>query len=156
MRTKVTVAVTVLVLLVYCVIIGTKGVALLASGSVVGAVLGVAVLVVPVLGLLLVAREIEFGRQCARLAAVLDAEGGLPVDDLPRRPSGRVDRAAADARFATMRTAVQEEPESWRAWFRLALAYDAAGDRTRAREAARHAVALSRERRAPGDPATPG
>ena len=65
-----------------------------------------------------------------------------PVDDLPRRPSGRVDRAAADGMFADMRARVEERPDDWRSWFRLALAYDAAGDRTRAREAARHALAL--------------
>ena len=36
--------------------------------------------------------------------------------------------------------------EDWRAWFRLALAYDAAGDRKRARRAMRDAVALDRGR----------
>ena len=67
-----------------------------------------------------------------------------PVDDLPRRPSGRVDRGAADAQFARMREETEATRTSWRAWFRLALAYDAAGDRTRARAAARHAIALTR------------
>jgi cytochrome c-type biogenesis protein CcmH/NrfG len=142
MRTKLTIAVMVLVLVFYAALIGFKGVALLGSGSWVGVLLGVALLILPVLGLLLVWREIEFGRRTAKLAHALDAEGGLPVDDLPRRPSGRVDRTAADAAFADMRRHAEEHPEDWRAWFRLALAYDAAGDRTRARAAARHAVAL--------------
>jgi cytochrome c-type biogenesis protein CcmH/NrfG len=142
MRTKLTIAVMVLVLVFYAALIGFKGVALLSSGSVVGVLLGVALLILPVLGLLLVWREIEFGRRTAQLARALDAEGGLPVDDLPRRPSGRVDRTAADAAFQDMRRHTEEHPEDWRAWFRLALAYDAAGDRTRARAAARHAVAL--------------
>jgi cytochrome c-type biogenesis protein CcmH/NrfG len=141
-RTKLTIGVMVLVLVFYAALIGFKGVALLRSGSVVGVLLGVALLILPVLGLLLVWREIEFGRRTAELGRVLDAEGGLPVDDLPRRPSGRVDRAAADAAFADMRRDAEASPEDWRAWFRLALAYDAAGDRTRARAAARHAVAL--------------
>ncbi|MGN6574928.1 MAG: hypothetical protein ACTHKG_04515 [Nocardioides sp.] len=148
MRTKVTVAVTVLVLLAYATILGVKGVALLRSGSVVGVLLGLAVLVVPLLGVVLVAREIGFGRRCAALADTLAAEGALPVDDLPRRPSGRVDRAAADEQFALMRADVEADPESWRAWFRLALAYDAAGDRTQARAAARHAIALADAQRA--------
>jgi hypothetical protein len=145
MRTKVTVGVAAVVLLAYAGILGLKGVALLRSGSAVGVLLGLAVLVVPILGVLLVVREIGFGRRCAALADVLAAEGGLPEDDLPRRPSGRVDRAAADEQFAAMRTAVEADPQSWRAWFRLALAYDAAGDRTRARAAARHAIALADE-----------
>jgi hypothetical protein len=141
-RTRATIAVTVAVLVFYAALIGYKGVALLGSGTLVGQLLGLAVLVVPVLGLLLVWREVDFGRRAAVLARRLDAEGGLPVDDLPRRPSGRVDRAAADGLFSRMREETQESPEAWRTWFRLALAYDAAGDRTRARAAARHAIDL--------------
>ena len=144
MRTKLTLAVMVLVLVFYAALIGFKGLALLGSGSTVGVLLGIALLILPALGLLLVWREIEFGRRTARLARTLDAEGGLPVDDLPRRPSGRVDRAAADAQFEHMRQHTEAHPDDWRAWFRLALAYDAAGDRTRARAAARHALALHR------------
>jgi hypothetical protein len=141
-RSKGVVAVLVAVLLFYAVLIGGKGVALLASGSLAGVLLGLAVLVLPVLAVLVVWREIQFGRRCARLAGELAAEGGLPVDDLPRRPSGRVDRAAADAEFERMRAEAEAAPEDWRSWFRLSLAYDAAGDRARAREAARHALAL--------------
>ena len=138
-----TLAVLVGVVVFYAVLIGSKGVAMLQSGSATGALLGLAVLVVPVLGLLLVWKEIEFGRRCDRLAAVLASEGGLPADDLPRRPSGRVDRAAADGLFERMRAEAEADPDSWRAWVRLSLAYDAAGDRTRAREAARRAIALA-------------
>jgi hypothetical protein len=142
MRTKATVALVVLVVLAYSVLLGLKGVALLRSGSVLAVLLGAAILVVPLVGLLLVYREVEFGRRCGRLADELAAEGGLPRDDLPRRPSGRVDRKAADGWFETMRSEAQAQPDRWQAWFRLALAYDAAGDRTRARAAARHAIAL--------------
>ena len=143
MRTKATIAVMVLVVLAYSVMLGAKGIALLHSGSVVGVLLGLAILAMPLLGVTLLARELEFGRRCAALAGALAAEGGLPVDDLPRRPSGRVDRAAADEQFERMRAETEADPESWRAWFRLALAYDAAGDRPRARAAARHAIALN-------------
>ena len=142
MRTRTTIGVLVVLVVFYAGLIGFKGVGLLGSGSLVGQVLGVALLVLPLLGLLLVWREIEFGRRTAVLARELDAEGGLPLDDLPRRPSGRVDRGAADVAFQAMRAEVEAEPEDWRGWFRLALAYDTAGDRTRAREAARHAITL--------------
>jgi cytochrome c-type biogenesis protein CcmH/NrfG len=141
-RTKTTIGVLVAVVVFYAGLIGFKGVGLLAGDSLVGKVLGVALLVLPLLGLLLVWREIEFGRRAAVLARELDAEGGLPLDDLPRRPSGRVDRTAADAQFQAMRAEAEAAPDDWRTWFRLALAYDAAGDRTRAREAARHAITL--------------
>jgi hypothetical protein len=138
-RTKATIGVLVVVLVFYAALIGFKGVALLTGGSHVGQALGVALLVLPLLGLGLVWREIEFGRRTAR---ALDAEGGLPGDEVPRRPSGRVDRRAADAVFDRFRVEAEASPEDWRAWFRLALAYDAAGDRGRARAAARHALAV--------------
>lgn len=142
MRTKLLVAAATLVVAFYAVLIGVKGVALLSSGSVVGVLLGVALLVLPLLGIYVIWREVDFGRRTARLAADLEREGGLPLDDLPRRPSGRVDRAAARAEFERMRAQAEAAPEDWRSWYRLALAYDAAGDRTRARAAARHALAL--------------
>jgi hypothetical protein len=147
MRSKVTVAVLVVVLVFYAVLVGVKGVALLGSGSAVGVVLGVALIVIPLVALWLVWREIQFGRRSAELAAVLDSEGGLPVDDLPRRPSGRVDRGAADAVFDGRREETEADPGNWRSWYRLALAYDDAGDRTRARSAVRHAIALFDQRR---------
>ena len=142
MRTKVVIAVLVVILVFYAVLIGAKGVAFIASGDPVAVVLGVGVLVLPAIGLALVWREIVFGRRSAELAAALEAEGGLPVDDLPRRPSGRIERAAADEAFASRQAEVESQPESWQAWYRLALAYDDAGDRTRARSAVRRAIDL--------------
>ena len=142
MKTKAVIAVLVAVLVFYAVLIGAKGVAFVASGEPVAMLLGVGVLVIPVIGLGLVWREVTFGRRSASLAAALDSEGGLPVDDLPRRPSGRVERGAADVAFAERQAEVEAAPESWRAWYRLALAYDDAGDRTRARAAVRRAIEL--------------
>lgn len=144
-RVRVVVAVLVAVLGVYLVLLGWRGVLLLGSGSTVGVLLGVGVLGLPVVGAVLVAAELRFGAGSARLGRRLDAEGGLPVDDLPRRPSGRVDREAADAVFARRRTEVEAAPEDWRGWFRLAVAYDDAGDRRRARAALRRAIALERD-----------
>ena len=142
MRTKAVIAVMVVILAFYAVLLGAKGVAFIASGEPAAVLLGVGVLVLPVLGLGLVWREIVFGRRSAELATALEAEGGLPVDDLPRRPSGRVDRAAADEAFGLRQAEVEAQPESWQAWYRLALAYDDAGDRTRARSAVRRAIEL--------------
>jgi hypothetical protein len=146
MRTKAVIAVLVVILVFYAILLGTKGVAFIASGEPVAVGLGVGVLVLPVIGLALVWREIVFGRRSAQLASALEAEGGLPEDDLPRRPSGRVDRAAADEAFGLRRAEVEAEPSSWQAWYRLALAYDDAGDRSRARAAVRKAISLYDER----------
>jgi len=37
---------------------------------------------------------------------------------------------------------VEAHPDDWRAWYRLGLAYDASGDRRRARGAVRQAIQL--------------
>jgi hypothetical protein len=128
----------------YALVLGQRGWILLTGGRPAFVLLGVGVLVLPVLGLALVARELAFGRSMQALARDLAAQGHRPPDGLPRRPSGRVDRAGADAVFDRRRAEVEAAPADWRAWFRLALAYDDAGDRPRARSAMRHAVALHR------------
>jgi cytochrome c-type biogenesis protein CcmH/NrfG len=141
-RTKVVVGVLLVAFAFYAVTIGWRGVLLVRDGRAAAVGLGLAVLVLPVVSAWAVWREVRFGLATERLGRLLHAEGGLPVDDLPRRPSGRVDRAAADAAFGGYREAVERDPEDWRSWYRLATAYDAAGDRRRARAAARQAIQL--------------
>ncbi|PFG42786.1 hypothetical protein ATJ88_1458 [Isoptericola jiangsuensis] len=138
-------AVTVTVLLaIYVWAIGGRGAAMIASGEPVLVAIGLAVLVIPLLVVGLVAREFVLAARVQRMADELAAAGELPVDDLPRSPGGRIDRAAADEAFAPARQAVEADPGSWRAWYHLAFAYDAAGDRRRARAALRRASALFR------------
>ncbi|AIJ22559.1 MULTISPECIES: membrane protein [Amycolatopsis] len=130
-------------LVVYLVLLGARGVELIATGTGVGIALGVGVLVLPLLGLWMVVATWRSGTRIQHLARRLDAEGGLPdVADLPRRPSGRVDRAAADAWFEERRAELEQHPEDWRYWYRLAHAYDLAGDRRRARATMRKALDL--------------
>ena len=142
----------------YAGLVGWRGVLLVADGRPVAVAFGLALLVFPVVGVAAVLAELRFGLRSARLADRLAAEGGLPEDVLPRRPSGRVVRAAADADFDRWQAEATAAPEDWRCWYRLALAYDAAGDRRRARGAARRAIALagagravSRTGREPGE-----
>lgn len=142
-------------LLLYVVVVGRAGVALIATGEPIAVGMGAAVLVLPVLAVWLLAREWWLAIEVQRMADELAATGDLPVDDLPRRPSGRVDRAAADAAFAPARAAVEASPEDWRVWFRLGFAYDAARDRRRARGALRTAARLRRADRRPAEPAPP-
>ena len=131
----------VLALATYVMLVGYRGVFLLDESSIVLKAFGAAVLVLPVVGVWVVAAEIRFGLATQRLASRLDAEGVPPDAELPRRPSGRVDRQAADALFEQCRHEVEDEPADWRRWYRLAVAYDVAGDRRRARAAMRTAIA---------------
>lgn len=142
-RTRISVFLLTLALVVYFVLLGERAIALIRSGGAAGITLGIGVLLLPIIGGVLVFWELRFGWQTQRLARQLSAEGGLPDDaNLPRRPSGRVQRDAADAHFETVKARVEAAPDDWRGWYALARAYDLAGDRRRARSAMRHAIAL--------------
>jgi len=143
-RTKVVVVVVTALCLLYVVVLGQRAWLLLISGSVVGVLLGAGVLVIPVLVAGSVLRELRFGVTTETMARELEAADGLPVDDLPRSPAGRIDRAAADLAFVRYQSEVEAAPGDWRAWFRLSCAYDMAGDRRRARASMRHAAGLRR------------
>lgn len=131
----------------YIFAVGERGLLLAVSGEFIPAALGVAVFVIPLLTVWFVVHEVRQARAVDRLTGVLAARGELEVDDLPRSPGGRIDREAAQADFAPAREAVLAQPESWPAWYRLGWAYDAAGDRRRARESLRTAVKLERAQR---------
>jgi hypothetical protein len=138
------VAVTALLAL-YVVAVFGRVVALVQTGEPVAVVFGLGVAVVPVLVVALVAREWWTGVVVQRMADRLAAAGELPVDTLPRSPGGRIDRSAADEQFGAYRARVEAEPESWRAWYLLAFAYDASGDRKRARSSLRTAAGFFRQ-----------
>lgn len=105
-------------------------------------VIGAAALVLPLLGVWILIRELLFGARTQRMARILEKEGLLPEDDLPRTPSGRIVKAAADEAFVDYRAEAEANPASWRSLHRLALAYDAAGDRRNARTVMKRAIDL--------------
>lgn len=143
---KVGAVVMAVLLALYLALVGWRAVQFVRTGEPVAIAIGLALLVLPVLAAWGIWRELQFGIRSQRLVEQLGAEGALDLG-LPLRPSGRADRAAADAAFPAFREAVEAEPDSWRAWLRLGLAYDAAGDRRRARKAVRTAIELERGRR---------
>jgi cytochrome c-type biogenesis protein CcmH/NrfG len=144
MRTRIGVAVIAIVLLLYIVLVGQRAWLALTSGQPVGVAMGVALLVLPIIAAWALGRELWFGLRAERVGRRLEEEGGLPDDDVAVRPSGRVLRDEADAVFPRYRADVEAHPESWQAWYRLGLAYDAAGDRRRARWATRTAIRVNR------------
>lgn len=144
MRRSLLGAIGVLVLLaLYVVVLGQRAFWLIATGEPVAVAIGVVVLVIPALTIWFVVREVRLARAVDAMAARLRAEDGLQVDDLPRSPGGRIDRAVAAERFAEHRARAEAAPADWRNWFHLAWAYDAAGDRTQARAALRRAARLA-------------
>ncbi|QEO10826.1 hypothetical protein FLP23_07420 [Protaetiibacter larvae] len=143
-------AVMAVLLVIYLVFAVNYAIQLIGTGVPIAVTMGVALLVLPLIGAGFIAAELVFGIRAERLARRLEAEDALPTEQLPTRSSGRVERDAADELFPVYQAAVEAAPEDWRAWFRLALAYDASGDRRRARWATRQAIRL--ERATPGSP----
>ncbi|MDQ0833795.1 hypothetical protein QF032_005639 [Streptomyces achromogenes] len=142
MRAKISYALTAAVLVFYFVLVGSRGVMLIQSGTLLTVTFGLAVLILPVIGVWFLWKNTQFVRRANALAAELDAEGGLPVDELKRTPSGRIDRDSADEVFAVRKAETEAAPEDWRTWFRLAVAYHDARDTPRARKAMQRAISL--------------
>lgn len=145
MTTRIGVAVMAALLALYIVLVGWRAVVLISTGDPVGVTMGVSLIVLPLIAMWALAREIMFGASAAKLGTRLDVEGALPDDEVGVRTSGRVIRDDADAVFPRYREAVEQNPEDWQAWYRLGIAYDASGDRRRARSAIRNAIRFERD-----------
>ncbi|MEO6942543.1 MAG: hypothetical protein ABI124_05915 [Terrimesophilobacter sp.] len=144
MSSRIFAAVMAALLLLYLVLVAQLAIRLIAVDEPIAKALGVALFVLPLIGLWALIAELLFGIRSERLGRALASEGRYPLEDLPRRASGRVDRAAADAAFGQFQEEAGSAPDRWQSWYRLGLAYDACGDRRRARGAIRRAIALER------------
>ena len=142
MKTFLAVLVMAVLLALYLVLVAQHAFVLLGTGIVVGQVEGVALLVLPIVGAWALLAELRFGFRAQRLLRLMTERDALPIDDLPHRPSGRPVRSAADVEFPKYQAEVEAAPGDWTRWYRLALAYDASGDRRRARWATRRAIRL--------------
>ena len=110
MRAKLTYLVTALVLVFYFVLVGSRGLLLIEQGTLLTVTFGVAVLILPVIGLWFLWANTQFVRKANRLAELLEAEGGLPVDELRRDQYGRIDRDSADEVFARRKAETEDTP----------------------------------------------
>ena len=150
LRVQLLIAFFCLALIFYFAMLTRTAVALIRSGTPAAAALGIGVLILPVVGAWVMVATLRAGLAHQRLAR-LAAEYGMELDvtDLPRMPSGRIQREAADEMFATVRAELDADPDNWLRWYRLARAYDYAGDRSRARETMRRAVELQNAKTKP-------
>ena len=141
-KAKIGAIIMVVLLGAYLVVMVNRGWILHADPEPIAKVMGVALFVLPVIAVWAIVRELFFGASMERLAKILEEEGGLPPDNLPRTPGGRIIREAADKEFEKYRSEAEADPDNWRSWFRLSCAYDASGDRKRARSTMRKAIKL--------------
>ena len=130
-------------LIVYFVLLGRIATAFVMSGEPAAIGLGLALMILPLIGVWVVVTTLRAGLAHQRLARIIHDEGmELDVSRLPRTPSGRIRRDAADELFQSVRGEVERDPGNWRLWYRLARAYDYAGDRARARATMTRAVEM--------------
>lgn len=141
-KAKIGAIIMVVLLGAYLVVMVNRGWILLTDPEPIAKVMGVALFVLPVIAVWAIVRELFFGASMERLAKILEEEGGLPPDNLPRTPGGRIIREEADKEFEKYRAEAEADPDNWRSWFRLSCAYDASGDRKRARSTMRKAIKL--------------
>lgn len=120
----------------------TRAWVLFTSGDLVQILFALSIVVIPILGVALIVRELWFGWRTRQMGQVLAREGALPEFRGELTASGRPSKSDADAAFEHFAQDVTERPQDWRAWFALAIAYDDARDRKRARSAMRRAAAL--------------
>lgn len=122
----------------------TSAVRFLRADDLVAQALGVGALLLVAIGVWFLYHAISFGVRTERLGKILSAEGGLPQDTVERSPGGRANREQADEQFERFRAETEAAPKDWRSWYRLAVAYDVAGDRARARSTMKQAIDMQR------------
>ena len=135
-------AISIALLSVYLLLLTNWAIGMIAIGSPLGIVMGVLVLTFPVLGAYAIYRELRFGLRVEAMGKELEENNEWPVFQLVLRPSGRPTRESADENFKVFAKLAVENPHDWKSHFALSLAYDACGDRQRARKAMAEAMAF--------------
>lgn len=124
------------ILSVYLVFAAWRGFDLLLVDDPVVQTLGLAVLLMPIIGGVIVLREIRFGKLSYAMGQVID-EIYLPRTDLETEQKREFLDQAIEKTKANL--------ESWQSWYSVALAYDLLSERKLAREAMQHSVELYRK-----------
>ena len=135
-------AISISLLAVYLLLLSKWALGMLAIGTWLGIVLGSLVFAFPLLGAYAIYRELRFGLKVEAMGRELEDANEWPVFQLELRPSGRPTKESADENFKTIAKQAEANPNDWKSAFALSLAYDACGDRPRARKAMAEAMAL--------------
>jgi hypothetical protein len=134
--------------IMYLVLVAERSYALIVSGDSIGLAIGSTMLFLPVVAFWAIFMELRFGLRIERLGKILMEENSWPKFPFELRPSGRPTKASAEVVFDEYRQKVEADERNWKVWFALGLAYDAAGDRPRARKSMREAIALANNSKA--------
>jgi tetratricopeptide (TPR) repeat protein len=132
----------------YLVLVAERSFALIGSGEAIGIAIGSLMIFLPAVAFWGIFMELRFGLRIEKLGEVLKQENAWPQFPFELRPSGRPTKESAQEVFEQFRQRVISDESNWKAWFALGLAYDAAGDRPRARKAMRRAISLANDSKA--------
>jgi hypothetical protein len=145
MITRIGVVVMGVCLILYFIVAGQHAVRFISTGDPIAAGMGIALIVLPLIGVWALYREIAFGFAADKLGRRLDAEGGMPEAETELTPSGRIAKQDADGMVSRYESAAQAAPEDWRAHYRLGVVQDAAGRRKDARASIREAIRVEKQ-----------
>lgn len=147
MKTKISVALIAILTILYVVLVGSRAVLLIGTGEPVGVAMGIVLIIFPLVALWAIGRELWFGYRSEQVLRRLEREGREPTEVVGVSASGKPARDEADALFPAYRDAAERAGDEWYDWVRLALVYDGAGDRRRARESMRKGISMERQSR---------
>ncbi len=143
MATKIWVGVMSALTLLWVFSLAGRGLILLQEPDPIAQIMGLAILVLPVFAVWSIFSELRFGFRAQKLGERLEALG-VPDLQLEFRASGKATKESAQSAFERV-SQVLTQGESWQLWFQLGQAYEANGDRKRARSAIRRAIALAND-----------
>lgn len=137
-------AATSTIVALYFALVAGRALMFISTDDPVARVLGVALLVLPALGVWWLIHEWRTGTTVQRMADELERDGRLPIHDGETDARGKLTAEAQESVFEVARRNVDAHPDDWAAWFHVAYAYEASGDRSMARKSLRHASDLYR------------
>ncbi len=140
-------ATTCAIVALYFALVAGRAFMFIREDDAVARALGVAMLVLPAIGVWWLAHEWRTGTVVQRMADELERQDRLPIHDGETDARGKLTESAQVAVFEVARRNVDDHPDDWAAWFHVAYAYEASGDRAMARKSLRHAGDLYRQAR---------
>lgn len=135
-----------LLALTYVFLLGGRSLTLLADPSPIAIAMGAGMLLFPIVAVWAIWKEIRFGFAAEALTKRAISENLIELN-LDLRPSGRATKESAAKAFEDLKQDFDET--LWTNWFLLSEAYEAAGDRKRARASMRKALLLAKQSQAP-------
>jgi len=124
----------------YVLLLAGRSWTLIQESNPIAVLMGLGMAVFPLVAIWAIYKEIRFGMASEKLVKRAIAVGVTELE-LELRPSGRATKDSAERAFESVKDSFDET--SWSSWLLLSEAYEASGDRKRARQAMRKALLIA-------------